>query len=324
MDFKSFNTIPIVLLILSGLSCSSGSDDVLNSAMQLEVQDFNITSTYEMSSTSLSYNLYDLIAMVPIAPFNNYVGTYDISGEIDFSEEGVEGCSLNFSNYFDNQDYFILRLDDTPINTRDCLGAEFDRTWTLSFFYKIQFIDQSGESIRFPLEDDMLDFGETSSVVAVNTLTRSATFYPKPTEQELSEMAENYPSYEIVNEMEEGDGYEYSATYSIYDFNESCNQSQYLITNCVVEEVSRLHGLRVTLDTQMIYHTEYYRKRIEVNDLVPVEDAPFFESGTIDFIYENWTGTITFHGAYISPSYTATNGEETVDGIIEVPNYVVP
>jgi len=62
------------------------------------------------------------------------------------------------------------------------------------------------------------------------------------------------------------------------------------------------------------------RTVIDTHNLEVVDRAPYYQNGTMTFTFNDWTGTMTYgNDAYIPPTYTATNGVDTVSGTYTPP-----
>ncbi|MDH5517519.1 MAG: hypothetical protein OEY36_06830 [Gammaproteobacteria bacterium] len=303
----------IVLICLGfiNISCDSGSDSNLghSSAENLTASDFNVVPTTEVNSNDLRFELFELIRDVP--EFDPVL----VLSMDDGTEP--EGCVPGLNFHFDAEQYLILSFDDFIFDIGVCSGNGLaaESTLTMSLFTKIQFYDQSGSELINQIPDASDVFDLTGTTTEQRLLNRGAIYRSPWTQEQISDISIDYPT--LANELESGDGFAFLTMHSTNGFHTPCVIYQDLISNCIREKVERRHSFSYSSSTGALLHTELYHSRYVMHDLVPVVGAPFYESGTLEFEYENWSGTITFNGAHTSPSFVANSADESIAGVIE-------
>jgi hypothetical protein len=80
-----------------------------------------------------------------------------------------------------------------------------------------------------------------------------------------------------------------------------------MLTNCKIRELNESIGGTIDEKNVSIFSSN--------NLVLPSDDfGYYFESGTHDFIINNWSGAIIYTGVNITPTYTASNGTQNISG----------
>jgi hypothetical protein len=97
------------------------------------------------------------------------------------------------------------------------------------------------------------------------------------------------------------------AQHAVTGFNDPCTDEG--ANNCRTEEVTHNHD---NFSTQ----SDYIDKTVlESRGLGIVHRARYYNSGSVTFTFNNWSGTMTYGtDAFSAPRYTASDGTDTVSG----------
>ena len=104
------------------------------------------------------------------------------------------------------------------------------------------------------------------------------------------------------------------AIYATDHFENACEFQDTLISNCTIQYIDRISS-GTQFDNTVVVSFEYI-------DVVPAPsgtlsngfDPVYFASGTVNFKVNNWTGTLIYSAPDVAPTYSATDGVETVEG----------
>ncbi|MDH5259369.1 MAG: hypothetical protein OEX07_15245 [Gammaproteobacteria bacterium] len=313
--------VPICLGFIN-ISCDSDSFSNMsdNSAENLTVSDFNVVSTTVLDAYDLRFSLRNLIPEVNNLEVFSSTQVLEPAPTPEQLMQPV-GCNSTADYYNDNQYSLVYFMDDLDKDLELCYGDEVpsNNIVTLSFIAKYSFFDQYSDLMTEPLVANTMISTIFNAAVSVNYIVRTAVDGTEWGSAYIAQITDSFTDYTVVNQLDSGGSYQYKAVYSSDGFNAPCYITRNLISNCIIHHVDKTHGISGSSDNpqQLLLHTSYSNIRLELNNLILDTTGPFYESGTIDFILDSWTGTITFSGANVSPSYVASNGMQTESGIIE-------
>lgn len=284
-----------------------------NPAYNLIENDFD-ASLNKLKYTSVRAELSLLVLEIPrvrsissgvlsLYPFGNY-------------------CSSPSSYYFDTAGNIILSVDSLNVGTIACYNdlqtSEF--IVNTSIFAQFQIYDESDVSIISQTTNNSLIDSAWANADRQSYILKVLFDYSSQLEITKANISNLYPETVIVDNTE-GGGYVYKSIHHVSDFNTACDLMVNLITECKLElkerfvsiydNVSSLTGLEET-----VFETIYSKTELIMKNLVPVVGAPYFESGEISFVINEWSGTVEFSGGFELPYYTASNGVVTESGYL--------
>ena len=287
MKINKINILLISSVLIIGCSREQekGNDDSsTNTAQSITNSDFSITnySTYDNSSSSESGVVYQL---------NSDSSFYD--------NEPSSSSSSSSCAFFDA--FSTATLEEDGVNTyklaindmsiADCFGSSSGITITSSkgsvYMYGVVIVDSSGNAIDVT--------GKTLS----SACTSSCYFKSMAQAMYMSVSAtSSQGDFELIIKQLTSESDDTACNW---------NSSSTYTSDCY----QRYNSSAVGTDSTIALHKHIFKSGLDASS-----SGTYFTGGTITFQYNNWNGTMTYSSDSTSaaPTYSATNGTNSVSG----------
>ena len=277
---------PLSLLILCGLffgcmkkedSTTEESSSSTNTAQSISNTDFQITNYTILDNSSTDGVIYEI---------NNDNTFYD--------NDPNTSSSLSCS-FFDQIDNAVFEADDNntfkasvnDMSVSDCYSA-YDLTSAIGSFHisKLAVVDLNGNQVSL----EGLKYSQITSFQSIS-VKMSIYYYLEGSYQNVNLKIEQ------KSLLSQADGISGCSRNSSLDLTNDCYDQLYNSTKYIGPR-------KVSLD-----------KLVGKSGLEGSINGIYHTNGTIEFRYNNWTGTMTYGSNPSSaPTYTATNGTDNVSG----------
>lgn len=270
----------VATMILTGCGGGEGSGSSEKAADKLTIEDFEVKPV-KISKSEFLDELSSIDSFFLNAPVND-------TPNDSFDEECLNNIYNRFFFQMEDNGTFELLMPWTDISS--CLlveNAGVSKFNVSSFSEKVIMFDRWGNSID--LEGKSLNNIEDEDYFTLQ--------------------ARNISSSEVHGVIEQ-EKYTIVTRYALTDkdsFDEPClMQSPMTCATREVELVQSEYHLPGTQNTVLKTNVEFEDR----NDT-------YFSNGTIEFFINDWNGTMVYSGASTQPTFSATNGIESVNGIFE-------
>ncbi len=237
----------------------------------------------------------------------NKEGTKTILSKEDF----LYAIAAN-SDFLDNSDslYNDLELEDCKVKLSKDKFSFSSRQDSLTFY-----------TIQAPLIDFSSCFKEDRKVVQTSLYLDNVSFdsqeYSITTVAELFNnknkdhiVSQRVKEYDVAYFYDKTNTEGYTALFyrmqsNIDDYNKPCTK-----INNILSCKKNVKSIYLLDNELLVVHNNEFIEEVES------QNGLYYASGTIRFNMDDWSATMTYNGVDVPPTYSATNGEEVIEGVL--------